>query len=322
MINETDIDTFFTYLNSQETAQQYLHACYRNLESVNADKKSYENCHSFLSYLEHGKQFYQNGKKMNLVLQPILLFYGMTHLLKAALLTKRPDYPESTKVLAHGVSTRKRKKKNYYFMCDEVKIQHFGLFPYVSEHLFPLNPLPSTKYRMEFLLSLIPEMAPLFKLAQQEKWYSVGKIGEKLLTFPRQLFDQYHLTEKAFLSRIKPYLPPIKHLKEEQGVIQIHLSASIHSSNGPFFLNLHKQEIFFPNKRENFLPISEIMVHYLVLYNLSMICRYETEWWADLLHSRPDKDFPFISHFLKLTAEKIPLLIGNQLLQNTTYEED
>src|SRR5699024_10675643 len=106
------------------------------MEDIQSDVKSYENCHAFMYYIEHGIHFYESGKEMDLIVQPIMYFYGMVHLLKAVLLTKRPDYPETTKVLAHGVSSRKRKKQHYTFINDEVKIQHNGLFPYASEHLF------------------------------------------------------------------------------------------------------------------------------------------------------------------------------------------
>src|SRR5690625_7504387 len=81
----------------------------------------------------------------------------MTHLLKASLVANRPNYPENTKVLAHGVSSRKRKKKQYVFMNDEVKAQHFGLFPYFSEHLYGFKRPLLDKFNMEFLLGLIPE---------------------------------------------------------------------------------------------------------------------------------------------------------------------
>ncbi len=53
----------------------------------------------------------------------MLLFYGMSQLFKACLLTIDPNYPESTTVLAHGVTTRKRKKQGYQFLEDEVKVQ-------------------------------------------------------------------------------------------------------------------------------------------------------------------------------------------------------
>ena len=44
-----------------------------------------------------------------------------------------------------------------------------------------------------------------------------------------------------------------------------------------------------------------------------MICRYEAEWWGDLLVSKPDIDYPMILKFLEITEEKTPFLLKRQL---------
>src|SRR5690554_765711 len=98
---------FFAYLQSEESARGYLYHCYKTIKGINAEKMSYENCRRFMHYLDHGMQMYEQGEKITPVIKPILYFYGMVHLLKACLLTIRPEYPESTSLLAHGVSARK-----------------------------------------------------------------------------------------------------------------------------------------------------------------------------------------------------------------------
>ncbi len=67
-----EINTFYTYLQSQQNAQQYLAACYRQLEFDNASVKSFENCNPFMHYLDHGVRFYDNGKRLEPLLQPML----------------------------------------------------------------------------------------------------------------------------------------------------------------------------------------------------------------------------------------------------------
>src|SRR5699024_4034165 len=137
------------------------------------------------------------------LLQPILYFYGMVHLLKALLIVKRPHYPESTKMLAHGVSTRKRKKKQYSFLEDEVKVQHQGLFPYFSEHLFHMKHIPFEKITMQKLIALIPELTFLLRLHQDDALVHIGKIGSSFITFPISILDDYYITANAFIKRIK-----------------------------------------------------------------------------------------------------------------------
>src|SRR5699024_4320847 len=147
-MDKRKIKSFYTFLQSQETAQRFLQHCYRKIQDGQDEQNSYANCTTFMYYLDHGLTFYESGKKLSLLAQPMLFFYGMTHLLKANLLAKRPYYPESTSMLAHGVSTRKRKKKNYAFLDDEVKIQLKGLLPYANDHLFLQKQIPFTKIKM------------------------------------------------------------------------------------------------------------------------------------------------------------------------------
>ncbi|HEX6593308.1 MAG TPA: YaaC family protein [Bacillota bacterium] len=312
-MDANDIEVLYTYLSSQQTARHYLYRCYQKLNISDAEIKSYENCTPFMYYLEHGHQFYNNGKQMDYLLQPILYFYGMIHLLKAALLTKRPDYPESTSMLAHGVSTRKRKKKNYTFLDDEVKPQHKGLFPYFSEHLFLLKKIPFSKIKMHQLLAILPELSGLFRIHDREKMIKVGTVHSRSLTFPCTILDDYNLTENTFIQRIKSYAPDIDYSESSSTMIDIRLKRPIHQSFGPFFVHMDRT-IYFPKRREHFLTISEVMAHYLLLYNLSMLSRYEAEWWGELLMTKSELDFPFISSFLNITAKKVPLLIGKELL--------
>lgn len=315
MINQSDRD-LYTYLQSQQTAQRYLNDCYKQLDGIDTTVKSFENSQPFIHYLDHGVRFYENGKSMETLLQPMLFFYGMVHILKAVLLTVRPNYPETTAVLAHGVSSRKRKKKDYTFLKDEVKIQHNGLYPYFTHYLLGIKESPFEKITMERLLALIPEMTSMFTFHQQDKMTAVGRFDTSHLKFPVSLLDSYHLTANAFIKRIKRYLPAIQHTETHGAVIDIYLDAPFKPThNSPFFTETNGSAIYFPIHRENFLPISEIMIHYLLLYNLSMLCRYESQWWGELLTAKPDADYPFIKAFLKITSEKIPNLLEELLLQ-------
>ncbi len=306
------ISQLYTYLNSQQTAQHYLFHCYQKIHGVDAAAKSYENCNAFMYYLDHGNRFYENSEKVDLFARPVLLFYGMVHLLKACLLSRRPDYPESTALLAHGVSARKRKRKNYTFMKDEVKFQHHGLFPYCSEHLYSKKQLPLEKINMEKLFALIPELNHLFTFEGNEQMVAVSTADSRFFKFPLQLLDSYHLTTGAFKSRLTAHLPNLKQFKLHDSYMELELNKPLDTINGPFYMHTNKK-IYFPIHRENFFPLPEVLVHYLLLYNLSMLCRYEPEWWGDLLIAKSDIDYPFIVQFLQCTAHKIPLFLGMEL---------
>ncbi|MCT2536955.1 YaaC family protein [Aquibacillus koreensis] len=313
---QKDILQFLTYLKSAQTAQKYLEECYEKNEIKEANKYSYENSDRFLYYLEHGLQFYEAGKASGITVKPILYFYGMVHLLKACLLTRKPNYPENTAMLAHGVSTRKRKKQDYAFLQDEVKVQHKGLFPYFVKHLYHMDRIPYEKIDMHKLLVTIPELNELFYFhTGKHPLIKVSHLHEKKVHIPTVLLDHYHLTEESLLEKLMKHLPDVEHVNKVDSSLEIELSRSLTpDSKGPFFFHMEESAFFLPGKRQYFLSSHEVMHHYLILYNLSMICRYETEWWGDLLHTMPTEDYPFIEQFLSVTSEKVPILLGYFLL--------
>ncbi len=112
------------------------------------------------------------------------------------------------------------------------------------------------------------------------------------------------------LNRFEQYLKqhmkePYPIVSEKNGELLIRYSP-VQSS--PFLLDQDGTPYLLSAKDDHcFLP--ELAVHYLLLYNLSMICRYETEWWGELLHNFDGTDLPFIVKFLDLVQEKAPELI-------------
>ena len=115
MLKNPDYFDFFHLFFSASSSQLFLRKCYSQLHIAEAEQKSYQNCYPFIYYLEHAKTYYEQANLSPLSIKPILIFYGFAQLLKACLLTIDPNYPESTSLLAHGVTTRKRKNNNMNF---------------------------------------------------------------------------------------------------------------------------------------------------------------------------------------------------------------
>lgn len=309
----------FNALHAANTTQQLLYKCYKKASVTDAEKKSYENCYPFIYYLEHGQNYFQLSEKAPLSIKPVLLFYGMVQLLKACLLTVDPQYPESTSVLAHGVSTRKRKKQSYEFFHDEVKVQKNGLFTHFSERMFQVKHMEGEKFTMEELFKRIPELQNLFKLHFQQKLYIQTPLSrDNTLEIPTEILDEYHMTSRRFTDYIISTLPYEtistngSDNQLESQPITLHIknqSQNLPLSCSPLLFHIYENDYYLPRERELLTFFPEVMVHYLLLYNLSMISRYETEWWSELLHSYSSNDYPFIRQFLSITAEKVPYLL-------------
>ncbi|MGJ7923282.1 YaaC family protein [Neobacillus sp. LXY-4] len=312
-----DINSYAMFFSASFT-QDFLRKSYLNQNIDQADQKSYQNCYPFIYYLEHGKIYYQQAQQAPLIIQPILLFYGYVHLIKACILSKDPNYPETTSVLAHGVSSRKRKKQQYRFMEDDVKFQKTGLFPFISDKLFHMKQLEGDKVTMQELLTNIPELSPLFFQLEKKKTFTEVKRDKDCLYISDKVLDSFHMTEKRF---------------EDYLLTKFHVPFSITQSDGklhlletegnnfsskemlPFRFNILEKQFFFPTNKGALIHFPEILIHYLLLYNLSMIARYETEWWSELLKMMPNNDFPFIQSFLKTTITKGPYLIYEYLVR-------
>ncbi|WP_078378428.1 YaaC family protein [Sutcliffiella halmapala] len=315
-MTHSNLERFHPF-QSVETAQKLLKSSYQKLNINNSEQKSYNNAYSFIYFIEHGLTYLQQAKKSPLSIKPVLLFYGMVQLLKACLLTVDPLYPESTAVLAHGVSTRKRKKQSYEFIQDEVKIQKNGLFSHVSDKMFHVKQIEGTKYSMQDLLFSIPELEQSIKITKNKvPFFQVGLTTDLIIDIPYSILDDYKMTKDRFIQYFQSHTSyTYVATNDKPQHITFSGTKNNHSlSYSPLLYNHQNSSLSLPRKKEYLTFLPEILVHYLLLYNLSMICRYETEWWGELLHTFNSSDLSLITEFLNISSEKIAYYLNTFLL--------
>lgn len=311
---------------SEQSAQKYLQQIYEKQKFSDSERMSYLNCVPFLSYIEQAKLFIEQADQAPISLKPILLFYGFVHGIKACLLTVDPYYPESTSVLAHGVSTRKRKKQHYNYLMDEIKVQKHGLFPHFAYKLFNVNHLCGEKVNIKSLLIEIPEMENILLFIDDNDYepifIKVEKDGTKF-RIPDNILDYYKMTKDRYMNYFETKCTfPIHWKKEDDDYISF--TSSNYSGKYPHDFTPLRFDIFEKTYKiqttiQRFSVFSEMMIFYLLLYHLSMIARYEVEWWSELLKSTTSYDYPIILHFLHIATQKCPFLI-NQFLYNKKQE--
>ncbi|MFC0274859.1 YaaC family protein [Metabacillus herbersteinensis] len=295
--------------HSTETVQRRLQANYHNLSLKNPSGLAYDNSYRFVYFLKHGENFFKQAQSSPTAIQPILLFYGLSQLLKASTLSVDPEYPSTSSVLAHGVSSRKRKKQQYHFLKDEVKVQKNGLFSHVAFHLFHMKHTEFDKYSMDFLLSQVAEMKDLYLFHQNKSILVDIKVENAIMTIPTNIADLYHMTPdrlKEYLLGLNSSLSPLQ-AEDHKEIISLKVKGPLQPfSCAPYIFQLEKNTYSLPTSRDMLSTIPELLIHYLILYNLSMISRYETDWWYDLLLNTNSDDYPFILRYLEVVKRKIP----------------
>ncbi|MDQ0233555.1 YaaC family protein [Metabacillus malikii] len=294
--------------HSTELIQKKLFECYKELPIDNINETSYNNCYRFIYFLKHGENFFKQAEHSPYSIQPMLLFYGVSQLIKACLLTVDPNYPETSSVLAHGVSSRKRKKQQYSFLKDEVKIQKNGLFPHIAKKLYNINHLETEKYSMEYLFKHIAEMDEIITFHTSKSCFNKVEFKDNFFILTDQISQHYHLSAYRFAEYLcdKYGFSIFKNINNE---VYITKEGGMYYDIQPFSYNMSDQLYYLPSDRDSLSLLPELLSHYLILYNLSMISRYETEWWYDLLLTAPNSDYPFILRYLEIVKRKIPFFV-------------
>ncbi|KYG29151.1 YaaC family protein [Alkalihalobacillus trypoxylicola] len=315
-MNKEFTERFLPYFSTTYT-RTILSSHYQSLGITDPTRQSYATCYSFISHLKHGCLYYQQASTAPLEIKPLLFFYGFIQFMKASILTKDYQYPSSSQVLAHGVTTRKRKKDAYLFLEDEVKTQRNGLYSHFLSQMFHMKHVEGERYKMKNLFIQIADLHPLITtLTNSSISYQIKKRAKGLL-IPSDILDQYHMTQNRLYQYFNKFI-------SEQSQKQTSLQASEKDLilNGldmnrkyipPFLMNKEK-EFFLLKDKETHLLLPELAVLYLILYNLSMICRYEVEWWNDLISTYEGMDYPYILTFLDMLPYK-SIHLFHQLIQ-------
>ncbi|WP_078593316.1 YaaC family protein [Evansella clarkii] len=301
-------NNFITFFQSAEYVKKHLESRYKENNIPNATELAYKNGFSLVYYIKMGESFFMQGKEVPVSIKPVLYYYGLSNWLKGVLLTHDPFYPSTTQVLAHGVSARKRKKQGYCFLNDEIKVQKDGFFPCISEKIFNIKQVTGEKYKMRHLLMRIPELNPLFTELETEKPLVPAVLdSDGSVVVPLKLLERLNLTISKYEKILSDHTGSDVHCIADKGEVKI-LNGKVDLHQLPVYKSLD-QLLYIPALLPLYNKLPEVLSHFLVLFNLSMICRYETEWWGEVLYSFSSNDKPFIEYFLDITAQKAPRLL-------------
>jgi len=319
------------YFETEPTARKYLARCYQNENVENPERLAFHQSTRFLYLWRQARLLYSTAAKADLSIQPLLLFYGCTCLLKGMLITRDPAYPQNSRVLQHGVTTRKVKRSPYVLTEDEIRPQKEGFFSHLAQR-FHLTPLRD-RYLVHDLFVSLAEMSDIYAhFAEQrphwvpleltsvtpEKGDHFETVPSYRIIFPEMTDGPLTYSDDTFIQyvrRLAPSAISFEWTARETGqgkrLILPQFALSQLEQHPLFYCRDHK--LFFWNGSTEFLPLPQWASHYLLLYILGMLCRYETEWWGEMTMSHSMAERYIIESFLVHHMSVFPSLIVKQI---------
>lgn len=321
----------FVFFESEPSTKQFLSEIYEKQKLEDSYKFSFQNTSKFIYFIKQAREYFYSAEKSNILVKPLLIYYGMMSLIKAVILTKDPNYPSSTGVLRHGITTRKLKKINYKFHDDEIKIQKEGLLPWFYTLMTnkPIDKIAGNKYKIKELLSLLPDLRESYNRLFKEQIIFPLNVKQKTnsyleLIVSRDILSLYHGDMNKLNLELNGYLKhdQKKYTFEESDpsdyikIICSNFDINIESERlleNPMIIQDFKGHYYFRPFKETRLLLPEVIIDYMVMYNLGMLCRYDTELWGEIIFSFVSEDMYIINEFLNITLRKFPNLILNAL---------
>lgn len=327
----------FLYLENELVAKDFLTQKYKAQGTPQAEHISFRNVYDFISYLKQARNSFLSIKNNSLWIQPLLLYYGMMGLLKAFTLTIDTNYPQNSTVLRHGLSTRKRKRSPFRFSQDEIRIQKEGLFPHVA-NLLGVSIATGEIYTVRDLLGMLPDLQTMYQrifrqrslvpIYLSDEKHSFNDVGMKW-EIEETVFDDLHLTPQSFIAKLNTQSTSsrfcLASVQNQHNRVQMmwidskvpHVNHWNKGFNHPWFMHDKKGNYYlWLSNNCPIRPLPEHFIFYLLLFSLSMLCRYDPPLWGELMDHHGSEESILIAQLLSTATRKFP-----QLILELLYEE-
>lgn len=319
------MNSLFLFFQNEQNAKNKLYHSYLNLkEEKEATRLAYNNSLKFIYFIKQGFSYFISAKNSDLIVQPLLLYYGIINLMKSMILLSDPYYPSTTTILQHGMTTRKKKKTEYEFQQDIVKVQKDGLLPYFAESILKDPLITHSRYKVMDLYSMIPELQDSFHLFHSKTMLPVtikqvdstqwkfSFLEKDLLYFPLPFSEICSLFQESI--SMGNHLDLSLEIAKNESTIILHTKFSNYSPVLDHYqiLEDYRGNYYFFTSYQLKIK-NEIVVFNMLMYILSMLCRYDTEHWGEIIYSYHTDDLLLVKELLQITLRKFPNLILNHL---------
>jgi hypothetical protein len=291
-----------SYFESKHNSKQYLDG---KFQTANDELTDTANSLAFTMSTAH--EYYEAAQRVTILTRPLLIFYGMTALAKVLFMATHGKKSPSNN---HGLG----KADNWNSVFEEltVEIRRDGTFPQFHG-CFNKESLAGTKFSIKELSSLVPEMKVEFEevLKEKSRTLKIEHSDYGINIVDTEIEDYKNLVTQLF--RITGFQDKYAHPQ----VIgkKISLWSKNHEIDNFITRTISGEEYLSLPIEQNgrLLVIPEMSFHYLIMYLLGMLSRYQPEEWGKTIKGEESGEIYFIRKFLDITARKFPNLILNEL---------
>lgn len=311
--NDLHAPDLFLKLKNEEFARKFLYQKYLDSSLKEPGILAYKNVQSFTAYIRQACSLFHTARKCDRWMQPLFHYYGMMDFFKAWILSKDPDYPKSTSVLRHGLSTRKRKKEQFRFYQDEVRIQKEGLFPYLAL-LMRVPAYAGDTYCVKDLLSFLPELQPTYREIFNEcTWFKVDWIpSSSLFVVPEKILDHYHLAPSSFVEKLNKHSEHVQFSldRKHQGSLYLNcVSTGPPPIKHPWIAMNKKGDYYLYAGNDRPHPLPRIICLIMLCFAMSMLCRYDPPLWEEVMMQSVHQEQLILIHLIDLIAHEFPRFV-------------
>lgn len=294
------------------------------------------------SCLKQAEEIYALSKSVSMLSKPVLYYYGMQRLAKVLIFLKNPTI-DLRNLKHHGLTGGGLSPNVDKFLESKIHVAKAGIFKefsklttknrvllsktiysgethhdesWVNDCAIP-DFLESPQFRVGDLFLLIPEILCILQYLEVEnnslirchfsiRQHKNGKL-DILMNVPKKL--DLESLKKAF-----PELNEYKEVKESPNQFSF---ISKLQDKLPFpkpMVQSETGEYFLLNVSNNF-AITDLNVHFLLMFILCHIARYKAPLLSEILEAKKNQNVMLIEKFIETSKTKFPKLILDEIFE-------
>ncbi len=297
-----EIWSMLSYFESKHNCKQYLENKFQTQNEGLVDTAN-----SIAFTMSTAREYYEATERVTILTRPLLIFYGMTALAKVLFMATHGKKSPSN---SHGLG--KVDKWNGVFPDLTMEVRKDGTFPQFHG-CFNKENLAGTKFSLKELFSLVPEAKVEFETVFKEKSRTLKTehCDYGINVVDTELEKYFNLETK--LAKIPGFQD--KYAEPERIADKLFLWSKNHEIDTLTTRTISGEEYLSLPIEQNgrFLVVPEMSAHYLIMYLLGMLSRYQPEEWGKTIKGEESGEIYLVRKFLDITIRKFPNLILNEL---------